>query len=230
MGKGDMSDIDMLEYVLEVLYGRKKPELAHRLCERFGDIPGIFRATREELASVEGVTERVAVFFSGLLPLERQALLRKSSGAVMDSESALVKYGSMLFLGSAVHAHALLYLDEHGRILAADIAPGSAGVREAVSGACRHRAASVAALFFAPRTDAKAAVGKLKAFADIVEALELIDVGFTDAIELSPNGFIGARRLYRGNISPVEQSKASASPYAAATACSGELVRCLRGL
>lgn len=67
-GVGDISDVNLLEYLLFYSIPRKDTnEIAHSLLDTFGSLNGVFNATYDQLLNVEGVGENSALLIS-LIP------------------------------------------------------------------------------------------------------------------------------------------------------------------
>lgn len=110
------SDIDALKCLLRALYGEERDELACELLRRFGDIRGVFSVSYEALCGVDGVTERVALFLSSVLPLERQAVLRDMSDASITSRADAERFLRSYFFTESTACDAIVSLDERGKI------------------------------------------------------------------------------------------------------------------
>ena len=111
------SDIGILQFCLKVLYEGDNDELAWRLIERFGSVHGIFGATHEELMKIDGVTDRVATFFTVLRPMQRQAQLRAVKDLKLNSERELSSYAAVYFMNEHEPTDVIVCLDKKGSII-----------------------------------------------------------------------------------------------------------------
>lgn len=128
------SDMEVLSYILRQLYGAERTELAYRLTDRFGGVPGIFTASYDELLTVKGITERAAAFFTVVRPSERQALLRRQRNGAIRSEADSVAYAVAYFAHEPPPTDAVAYISDDDRVMCAERIPAITDAREVIAG------------------------------------------------------------------------------------------------
>lgn len=186
------SDIDTLKCLLRALYGAERDELAWELLTRFGDIRGVFTASYESLCAVDGVTERVALFLSSVLPIKRQAVLRDRTNASITSRSAAERFMRLYFSVDSAATAAIVSLDAHGKIKFVYNRELNS-VRDIVAELCKTDTDRFILMKFAPDRDRaeiapprKDMLDRLKRFADILA------VEFVGYAELAGDGSVAA--------------------------------------
>lgn len=92
-------------------------ELAHRLLDRFGDLPSVLDADFGELCEVKGVSEHTATF----LILTREVLSRyykeKTDTGFFNDESEIVKYLQRQYMNEERERVRMLCLNNEGKLL-----------------------------------------------------------------------------------------------------------------
>lgn len=198
----DKSDIGILCDMLNILYEHDCKPLAWRLIERFGTVSAVFGATKEELMRIDGMTERVAVFFTFLRPLYRQALLRYGGKAPLDSERAVVEYAAAYFVNEYAPSDVCVCLDKKRRIIRAERIGGREKLREIVAAVCKRNADCAVILRFdpalkqrkRPRTDERG-----MALPELLKLFRAIDTELVDYVEYAPYKFFSLRRAIDGD-------------------------------
>ena len=110
------SDIGILQFCLKVLYEHENDDLAWRLVKRFGSVSGIFSASHEELMQIDGMTDRVATFFTVMRPLWRQAQLRAVKGLTLMTEREIAEYAAVYFMNEYNPTDVCVCLDKKYRV------------------------------------------------------------------------------------------------------------------
>lgn len=197
------SDIGILRFCLKVLYEHDNDELAWRLIERFGGVSGIFSASHEELMQIDGMTDRVATFFTVMRPLQRQAQLRAVKDFKVTSERDMAEYAAVYFMNEYNPADVCVCLDKRGRIICAERLGKEERVREIAALACKRNAQKIALMRFEPRLNRKAvlpAPETQKTLMRITKLIGSLDMDFVDYVEYAKNMFFSLRRAVSGDI------------------------------
>lgn len=210
------SDIDNLKFILRLLYERDNDDLAWTLIERFGSVPDLFHASYYELMQIDGVTDRVASFFSSMLPIQRQALLRSAQAIKLDCEDILVKYIMSFGIGFIEPFDMCIFLDKHDRFIFADRLIEEERFREIVMQTCRTRAAKVVIaryIPFASEEPIMPSVVRIRSLIKLINVFDAMNVEFADYFAYTPFEFFGLRRFLRSGERSVHASAADGSLY-----------------
>ncbi len=127
---------EVLELLLTYSIPRKDTnEIAHRLIRRFGSVPAVLEASREELSRVEGVGEQSAHLISLMLPLFRRYRQEKAEEKlpVMDRPEKVKEYCASLYRDMNRETFFVLSLDAQLHCLGVDSAATGTVDRLAVS-------------------------------------------------------------------------------------------------
>ncbi|MCH5350698.1 MAG: hypothetical protein J1F39_01840 [Clostridiales bacterium] len=207
------SDIDIVNAILNVLYNGRREELAERLLKRFGSFHGIFRASREDLLKVKGMTETSAAFFSAAVPEFRRAL----RGAIKDikptSEFDLVYLAIALDSETAEKHRLFIYTDTNDKIIKCEKVT-TESVKKTVGTACGINAAKIAIVEYG-RRERKSPPGlpALKYITEIVKPLNAVGIEFIDYIDYIGHKFSSLRRVFGGETGYKEIKDASKEKY-----------------
>lgn len=197
----EYGDIDVIKFVLRVLYEHENDELAWRLVERFGGVPELFRASFYELMQVSGVTERVASFFSVMLPVQRQALLRAAQGIKLDCESVLIKYVAAFCIGFIEPFDMCMLLDKDDKLIRAERLIEEERFREMVTHVCSSCAAKVVIARFVPFEAEEPLIPSAVRVRSLVKLIDIfyeMNVELVDYFAYTPFKFFGLRRTIGG--------------------------------
>lgn len=207
-------DVGTLEFILGALYGRDDcGELAVRLIHRFGSFSGIFKATREELTEIDGITERAAAFFTYAGTAYIRALEREATD-VIDSEYALVLQAVSQFCGGGRNGMICLHIDEHDRLVYVEHVDEQTFAVRAVGGAARFGAKKIALLRCCRRGEKPMVDGKmLQSVLRVAKALELLDAELVDYMEFRPFKFFSLRRAATGKSHTINADDANKEHY-----------------
>ena len=217
-GKGGNSnitgDVGTLEFILSALYGRDDcGELAVRLIHRFGSFSGIFKATREELTEVDGITERAAAFFTYAGTAYVPALEREVTD-VIDSEYALVLQAVSQYCGGNRDGMICLHIDDRNRVVFVETVDEQNFAVRAVGGAARFGAKKIALLRCCRNGEKPMVDGKmLQSVLRVAKALELLDAELVDYIEFRPFKFFSLRRAATGKVHTINVDNANEERY-----------------
>lgn len=197
------SDIGILQFCLKVLYEHDNDELAWRLIERFGGVSGIFGATHEELMKIDGVTDRVATFFSVLRPLQRQAQLRAVKDLRLSTERELAEYAAVFFMNEYEPTDVCVCLDKKSAIIRAERLTAEERVREVAAVACKRNAQKIVLMRFEPKLNAKTIVPspeRQKLLIKIAKLMSTLGIDIVDYVEYCQSCYFSLRRATSGNI------------------------------
>lgn len=167
------SDIGALKLALKSLYGGERDDLAARLLERFGDVRGVFTATPHELCEIGGVTERAAMFFNMLLPLERQAVLRGIPDTELANRGAVENFLHAYFFAEMPPACVCVELDACAKIVNILKCSASFEPNELVTELCRSGAERYILASYVDGRDKRSAkrqceIARLKEITDVL--------------------------------------------------------------
>lgn len=197
------SDIGILQFCLKVLYEHENDELAWRLVERFGSVSGIFSASHEELMQMDGVTDRVATFFTVMRPLWRQAQLRAVKGLTLSTERDIAEYAAVYFMNEFNPSDVCVCLDKKYRVCHAERLGRDDLVREIAAVACRRNAQKIVLIRLEPRLSRKTILPSpewLKLLSKITKLISTLGIEFVDYVEYNRNTFFSLRRAVGGDI------------------------------
>ncbi|MCM1367602.1 MAG: hypothetical protein NC184_02170 [Roseburia sp.] len=209
------TDVGILDYILRALYDRECDGFAMTLIERFGSFGGVFAATREELMSVGGMTDRAASFFAFARPLFRQAVLRSTvAKPKVDCECALAMYAIALSAAAQKRRDYCLLSDASSRVFRASPISED-GVRSIVGGVCRSGAKKAVWLCCKPTSGGVSPdAERVREIARAIRALSVVDVEFVEYAEYSPSGFFFLRRAISGESNPTRMAAVRDDEYA----------------
>lgn len=197
------SDIGILQFCLKALYEHENDDLAWRLIERFGSVSGIFSASHEELMQIDGVTDRVATFFTVMRPLQRQAQLRAVKGLTLATEREIAEYAAVYFMNEYNPSDACVCLDKKYRVYHAERLGRDEPVREIAEVACRRNAQKIVLIRLEPRLNTKPILPspeRLKLLGKIAKLVSTLGIEFVDYAEYWQNTFFSLRRATGGDI------------------------------
>lgn len=197
------SDVGILKFCLKVLYEHDCDELAERLIRRFGGVSGIFGATHEQLMGVDGVTDRVATFFSVLRPMQRQAQLRAVTGPALKGERDIASYAAVYFMNEYEPTDVMVCLDKKSQIIRTERLVAEERVREIAAIACERNAQRVVLMRFEPTLHAKSVLPtneRQKLLIKAARLLSTLGIDLMDYIEYNKSCYFSLRSSARGNI------------------------------
>lgn len=212
MARINKSDIGILCDMLDILYEHDSKRLAWRLIERFGSVSAVFGATKEELMQIDGVTERVAVFFTVMRPLHRQALLRYNGDAPLDNERAAAEYAAAYFVNEYNPSDVCVCLDKKRKIIRAERIDGEEKLRAIAAAVCKRNADCAVILRFDPALKQRKhalTAARRELLTEILKLFRAIDTELVDYVEYAPYRFFSLRRAIDGDEKTFILDKAS---------------------
>ena len=211
------SDIGILLFCLKVLYGHDNEQLAWRLIERFGSVSGIFSAVHEELMQIEGMTDRVATFFTVMRPLRQQAQLRAVKGLTLNSERDIAEYAAVYFMTESIPTDAVVCLDKKYRVYHVERLGKDERIRELISLACRRDAQKIVLIRYEPQLLQKSVLPSKdaqKTLIKIANIMSTLDIEFMDYVEYCKSCFFSLRRAIAGDMGVYHVYDAKEDKYA----------------
>lgn len=213
----DMSDVGILRFMVNVLYDGEHGELTDCLLERFGSLSGVLCATREELLAVKDMTERAASFFTVMLPVVRQALLREVDGK-LNSEAAAARFALAYFMTERLPADVCICADKNNNSIAVERLERAASLRDVISCVCRNGAQKLLLLHYIPygaerkqRIDPE----RVAAVRSLTVPLEALGIELVDYVEYTPFMLYSLRRAATDVDAPITVDMASEEEYRA---------------
>lgn len=132
------SDIEILETLLSfVVPQRNTNPLAHRLLDRFGSLIGVFRASRDELYAVSGMTRNAAELLGILTVI---CLWNGAPQIRLAGHADAAAFFGAMYLGGASDGTRVAYLDGGFGLAAVEKLAGLDDVKPIVGSVCRYSA------------------------------------------------------------------------------------------
>lgn len=199
-GMENLADHQLLELLLFYAIPRRDTnELAHRLIERFGSFQNVFRASSEELASVEGM----GVGSAALLRLVKDTSLRLQQApepaTVLSSTCQAGEFFRDLLRGQKREMIYLACVDAKNKLLTCRcIAKGTVStsyveVRQVVEHALYAGASGVFLAHNHPAGVATASASDICNTGEIVRALEPLNIRFLDHFIIANGEYISMK-------------------------------------
>lgn len=114
---GSLGDHELLEILLyNALPRRNTNELAHRLLLAFGSVSGVFQATLEQLAEVEGIGDSTAAYLRVIATFYEEVKYANEKAPSAYSAKEFVKYLSGRFRGLDEEIVELFAVDGKGNV------------------------------------------------------------------------------------------------------------------
>lgn len=187
-GLDNFDEINVLELILFYCIQRRDTNpLAHRLLEHYGSLTRVLEAPREELMSIEGVTENVATYLSLIKDVGRYYMVnRADKPRVLQNLDQCAEYLRPYFIGRSSETVFLLALDakcsvigcrmlSEGSVNSAPLTP-----RMVVEAAIHTRASSVVMAHNHPSGVAVPSTEDIQLTKRIAQALKGVDVILVD--------------------------------------------------
>ncbi len=192
--RGDDSDLNILQRMLDGLGVENARTAAIRMLERFGSFGGVFAATEAELQDT-GLSSRAAAFFTFVNPaLRRIKTGDKPNEKIVDERSAVS--GALALFGRRVkHGDHAIYLDNNGRKICSEFLGADSPLSLAAVGACRHRTGKLLIVNIEPDGEVRE-LGSARAFelSELMRLLKILEIEFVDYIETDGAEFFSLRR------------------------------------
>ncbi len=173
--------------------------IAHRLLDRFGDLPSVLDAEYEELCMVDGISEHSAT----LLVLCGQLLSRyykeKSQKRTFSNLGEITEYLQMQLVNEKCEKVLLLSLNNRGQMISCTvvhtgtITSTEANTRELVQAALRNRATAVVVAHNHPAGFCLPSEEDIATTKSFVSAFKMMDIGVLDHVIVAQDGCYSMR-------------------------------------
>ena len=171
-------------------------ELAHKMLQEFGSLPGLFEADSNDICKHCGVSENTAILVSLIPSLARRYFKGKwGDKPVISSSSKAGEYAVTLFAGRTYEAFFAICLDSQNRVnYAALVHEGT--INEApvyprliVEAALRHQASSLILAHNHPGGSLQPSNADIEVTKKIITAIEAISIKVMDHIIVAGDNF-----------------------------------------
>jgi DNA repair protein RadC len=150
-GAAILSDAELLAVFLRVgVSGKSAVDLGRDMVSHFGSLNGLFSATLDQFAQLNGLGPAKYAQLQAVLELAKRSLSEElQAGIALSSPQAVKQYLQLLLGGKAYEAFAVLFLDVKNRLIVCEelfrgtLTHTSVYPREVVKAALAHNAASV---------------------------------------------------------------------------------------
>lgn len=197
-GLENFDDLHILEMLLFYCVPRKDTnELAHILLSRFGSLPNVLDATRDQLLKVEGIGDGIATFIRFISELEQTCKVRRNLDIqIINSYTDIQKC-----LQSRLEAHRnetiyILCMDAKRKVLCVEkVGEGSVNsanvpIRKIVEVALGVNAVSVVLAHNHPGGMAMPSPEDIRTTKVVATALRLVDVELADHVIVADGDFV----------------------------------------
>ena len=188
-GLDSFADHNVIEYLLfESIPLRDTNELAHRLLNEFGSLSAVLDAEINDLCAVNGIGVRSALQIRFSQQLSRRYMLDKfwHGRLVLDTQSKIGQYLSMLYLNDTVEVSRILLLNADFSLIACDkLSSGSVNSTTVTSGsvirsAVSHKASMVVLAHNHPGGKAEASEADIMTTRFLEQALSYAEINLLE--------------------------------------------------
>ncbi len=200
-GGETLYDYELLELLLMAAIPRKdvKP-LAKSLIAKFGDLPGVFTATPEELIEIDGIKETTAAIIKTVQQCAiRMLKIKASSAPIIDSWEKIIDYCRITIGCNKEESLRIIFLDYKNRMITDEqqnkgtINHTPLYPREVLKRALELRAASVILVHNHPSGDVNPSKDDISMTAQLKQALLALNIVLHDHIIVSQSGYFSFR-------------------------------------
>ena len=193
-GAAALSDAELLAIFLRVgMKGKTAVDLARELVNRFGNLHGLFTASKAELCAVNGVGEAKYVQLQAVLEMARRALAERMKTAdALSSPQAVRDYLKLTLARLPHEVFVAVFLTAQNRVIAVEelfrgtLTQTSVYPREIVKRSLAHNAASVIFAHNHPSGEAAPSQADRALTTALADALALVDIRVLDHFIVAP--------------------------------------------
>lgn len=212
-GLDNFDDLYVLELLLFYSVNRRDTNpIAHALLDKFGSLRYVLEASREELVTVDGVTEHTAVFLSLIREVGRYYQMQcADTGDILQTIDQCGKYLLPYFFGRENETVFLLCLDAKCKVLCCKkVGEGSVNsanisIRRIVETALNANATSVVLAHNHPSGLAIPSAEDIQTTRRLGKALYTVEITLVDHIVVADNDFVSIAQS--GKYSPNENGE-----------------------
>lgn len=193
-GAAALSDAELLAIFLRVgMKGKTAVDLARELVNRFGNLHGLFTASKAELCAVNGVGEAKYVQLQAVLEMARRALAERMKTAdALSSPQAVRDYLKLTLARLPHEVFVAVFLTAQNRVIAVEelfrgtLTQTSVYPREIMKRSLAHNAASVIFAHNHPSGEAAPSQADRALTTALADALALVDIRVLDHFIVAP--------------------------------------------
>ncbi len=193
-GAAALSDAELLAIFLRVgMKGKTAVDLARELVGTFGNLHGLFSASKAELCAINGVGEAKYVQLQAVLEMARRALAEQMKAAdALSSPQAVRDYLKLTLARLPHEVFVAVFLTAQNRVIAVEelfrgtLTQTSVYPREIVKRSLTHNAASVIFAHNHPSGEAAPSQADRALTTALADALALVDIRVLDHFIVAP--------------------------------------------
>ena len=193
-GAAALSNAELLAIFLRVgMKGKSAVDLARELVNTFGNLHGLFSASKEQLCAVNGVGEAKYVQLQAVLEMARRALAEQMTTVdALSSPQAVRDYLKLTLARLPHEVFVAVFLTAQNRVIAVEeifrgtLTQTSVYPREIVKRSLAHNAASVIFAHNHPSGEASPSQADRSLTKALADALALVDVRVLDHFIVAP--------------------------------------------
>ena len=193
-GAAALSNAELLAIFLRVgMKGKSAVDLARELVNTFGNLHGLFSASKEQLCAVNGVGEAKYVQLQAVLEMARRALAEQMTTVdALSSPQAVRDYLKLTLARLPHEVFVAVFLTAQNRVIAVEeifrgtLTQTSVYPREIVKRSLAHNAASVIFAHNHPSGEASPSQADRSLTRALADALALVDVRVLDHFIVAP--------------------------------------------
>ena len=193
-GAAALSNAELLAIFLRVgMKGKSAVDLARELVNTFGNLHGLFSASKEQLCAVNGVGEAKYVQLQAVLEMARRALAEQIKTVdALSSPQAVRDYLKLTLARLPHEVFVAVFLTAQNRVIAVEeifrgtLTQTSVYPREIVKRSLAHNAASVIFAHNHPSGEASPSQADRSLTKALADALALVDVRVLDHFIVAP--------------------------------------------
>lgn len=193
-GAAALSDAELLAIFLRIgMKGKSAVDLARELVNTFGNLHGLFSATKVQLCAINGIGEAKYVQLQAVLEMARRALGEQMKTAdALSSPQAVRDYLKLTLARLPHEVFVAVFLTAQNRVIAVEelfrgtLTQTSVYPREIVKRSLAHNAASVIFAHNHPSGEASPSQADRSLTKALADALALVDIRVLDHFIVAP--------------------------------------------